>query len=206
MVGELRRGDKVVIATHNEGKARELAELFAPIGIDTVSAGALGLFEPEETGATLRRERQDQGWGGVVRHWYAFCRRRFRTSRSRHSAALPASIRPAGVDRTRTFASPWSASIANSRRAARPTGARISSARWRLASREARRWCASARSTGQLSGRRVACAVSATIRSSCLTAIAETFGEMDPVEKSAISHRMRAFEKLILSTWPYDED
>ena len=53
MVGELRRGDKVVIATHNEGKARELAELFAPIGIETVSAGALGLAEPEETGATF---------------------------------------------------------------------------------------------------------------------------------------------------------
>ena len=53
MVGELRRGDKIVIATHNEGKARELAELFGPIGIETVSAGALGLPEPEETGETF---------------------------------------------------------------------------------------------------------------------------------------------------------
>jgi XTP/dITP diphosphohydrolase len=34
----------------------------------------------------------------------------------------------------------------------------------------------------------------------------ETFGEMDPVIKNEMSHRMRAFEKLILSTWPYDED
>ena len=34
----------------------------------------------------------------------------------------------------------------------------------------------------------------------------ETFGEMDPVFKNDMSHRMRAFEKLILSTWPYDED
>ena len=46
MIGELSRGDMVVIATHNEGKARELAELFAPIGIDSVSAAALGLPEP----------------------------------------------------------------------------------------------------------------------------------------------------------------
>ncbi len=53
MIGELRRGDTVVIATHNEGKARELAELFAPIGIDSVSAAALGLPEPEETGASF---------------------------------------------------------------------------------------------------------------------------------------------------------
>jgi inosine/xanthosine triphosphate pyrophosphatase family protein len=29
---------------------------------------------------------------------------------------------------------------------------------------------------------------------------------MDPMVKSDVSHRMRAFEKLILSTWPYDEE
>ena len=34
----------------------------------------------------------------------------------------------------------------------------------------------------------------------------ETFGEMDPALKNEMSHRMRAFEKLILSAWPYDEE
>ncbi len=53
MRGSLRRGSKLVIASHNEGKVRELAELFAPYGIDCVSAGSLNLPEPEETGASF---------------------------------------------------------------------------------------------------------------------------------------------------------
>ena len=32
MAGELKRGMRIVVATHNEGKVRELAELFAPLG------------------------------------------------------------------------------------------------------------------------------------------------------------------------------
>jgi len=41
---------KVVIATHNAGKLTEMRELLAPFGIEAVSAGELGLPEPEETG------------------------------------------------------------------------------------------------------------------------------------------------------------
>jgi XTP/dITP diphosphohydrolase len=41
---------KVVIATHNQGKLREMRELMAPFGIELVSAGELGLPEPEENG------------------------------------------------------------------------------------------------------------------------------------------------------------
>jgi XTP/dITP diphosphohydrolase len=43
----------LVVATHNEGKAREIAELLTATGIQIVSAAALGLPEPEETGATF---------------------------------------------------------------------------------------------------------------------------------------------------------
>jgi XTP/dITP diphosphohydrolase len=46
-------GDRLVIASHNQGKIREIAALMAPFGITVVSAGALGLPEPEETGATF---------------------------------------------------------------------------------------------------------------------------------------------------------
>jgi XTP/dITP diphosphohydrolase len=46
-------GDRLVIATHNSGKLREIAALIAPFGVNAVSAGALGLAEPEETGATF---------------------------------------------------------------------------------------------------------------------------------------------------------
>jgi len=41
---------KVVIATHNQGKLREMRELLAPYGIELVSAGELGLPEPPEDG------------------------------------------------------------------------------------------------------------------------------------------------------------
>lgn len=44
---------KLVIATHNPGKLWEMRELLAPYGVDAVSAGELGLDEPEETGATF---------------------------------------------------------------------------------------------------------------------------------------------------------
>lgn len=45
--------DKLVIATHNKGKLREIAELLAPFGIEVVSAGDLGFEEPEETEDTF---------------------------------------------------------------------------------------------------------------------------------------------------------
>lgn len=44
---------KVVVATHNPGKLREMRELLAPYGIEAVSAGELGLPEPDETGTTF---------------------------------------------------------------------------------------------------------------------------------------------------------
>ena len=45
---------KLVIATHNPGKLREMSELLGTYGIAAVSAGELDLAEPEETGATFR--------------------------------------------------------------------------------------------------------------------------------------------------------
>jgi XTP/dITP diphosphohydrolase len=44
---------RLVIASHNPGKAREIADLLAPFGIEAISAAALDLPEPEETGATF---------------------------------------------------------------------------------------------------------------------------------------------------------
>ncbi|TAK46749.1 MAG: RdgB/HAM1 family non-canonical purine NTP pyrophosphatase [Xanthobacteraceae bacterium] len=41
---------RLVIATHNAGKLREMRELLAPYGIAAVSAGELSLAEPDETG------------------------------------------------------------------------------------------------------------------------------------------------------------
>jgi XTP/dITP diphosphohydrolase len=44
---------KLVIATHNPGKLVEMRELLAPHGVEAISAGELGLGEPEETGKTF---------------------------------------------------------------------------------------------------------------------------------------------------------
>ena len=44
---------KLVIASHNAGKVREIAALLGPYGIEPISAGALDLPEPEETGTTF---------------------------------------------------------------------------------------------------------------------------------------------------------
>jgi XTP/dITP diphosphohydrolase len=49
-----RLAGRVVIATHNEGKLKEMHELLAPFGLDVTSAGELGLAEPEETGQNFR--------------------------------------------------------------------------------------------------------------------------------------------------------
>jgi XTP/dITP diphosphohydrolase len=49
MARALARGARVVLATHNAGKLREIAELMAPHGVEVVAAGVLGLPEPEET-------------------------------------------------------------------------------------------------------------------------------------------------------------
>lgn len=44
---------KIVLATHNPGKVREIGELLAPYGLVVVSAGELGLPEPDETGESF---------------------------------------------------------------------------------------------------------------------------------------------------------
>lgn len=44
---------RLVVATHNPGKVREIGVLLAPFGLDAVSAGDLGLPEPEETEPTF---------------------------------------------------------------------------------------------------------------------------------------------------------
>jgi XTP/dITP diphosphohydrolase len=51
-IRKLERG-RLVIASHNAGKVREIAALLAPYGMDVVSAAELDLPEPEETGTTF---------------------------------------------------------------------------------------------------------------------------------------------------------
>jgi XTP/dITP diphosphohydrolase len=48
MARKLRNTVKLVVATHNAGKLREIADLLRPYGLEALSAGALRLPEPEE--------------------------------------------------------------------------------------------------------------------------------------------------------------
>jgi XTP/dITP diphosphohydrolase len=50
---KLPRGSVLIVASHNEGKVREIKALLGPHGIEPLSAAALGLVEPEESGGTF---------------------------------------------------------------------------------------------------------------------------------------------------------
>jgi len=50
---DLAKGSRLVVASHNPGKVWEINQLLAPYGLNAVSAGELGLSEPEETEATF---------------------------------------------------------------------------------------------------------------------------------------------------------
>jgi XTP/dITP diphosphohydrolase len=52
-VKQLSKGTKLVVASHNPGKVWEINQLIQPFGLDAVSAGELALAEPEETETTF---------------------------------------------------------------------------------------------------------------------------------------------------------
>ena len=54
----LPRGATLIVASHNPGKVREINALLGPHGIHAVSAGELNLPEPEETGDTFAANAQ----------------------------------------------------------------------------------------------------------------------------------------------------
>jgi XTP/dITP diphosphohydrolase len=49
---------QILVATHNRGKLAEFASLLGPLGFSVISAGDLGLAEPEETGASFAENAQ----------------------------------------------------------------------------------------------------------------------------------------------------
>jgi XTP/dITP diphosphohydrolase len=49
----LKRGDRLLVATHNRGKLEEIADLLGPFDVSVLGAADLGLPEPEETETTF---------------------------------------------------------------------------------------------------------------------------------------------------------
>ena len=98
---------RLVIATHNPGKLREMREMLAPYGIDAISAGDAGLSEPEETGVTFRDNAAHQGGSGGARCRACRPLPTIPVSRSTRLTARRVSIRHAGPDPTRISTAPW---------------------------------------------------------------------------------------------------
>ncbi len=65
-MGRRLEGGKLVVASHNPGKVREIADLLAPYSIEVVSAADLGLAEPEEFGASFRENAEIKARAAVA--------------------------------------------------------------------------------------------------------------------------------------------
>lgn len=61
-----RISGRLVIATHNPGKLREMRELLMPHGVEAVSAGDLGLPEPEETGTSFAENARIKAYAAAA--------------------------------------------------------------------------------------------------------------------------------------------
>ena len=54
----LKRGDRLVVASHNPGKIVEINDLVRPFGVEAISAGTLGISEPDESASTFAGNAQ----------------------------------------------------------------------------------------------------------------------------------------------------
>lgn len=102
---KLQPGTRLVVASHNPGKVREILDLVAPHGLSVVSAGELGLPEPEETGTTFAANAELKALAAAKGAGLPALSDDS-GSRWRRWGAPPASIRRAGPSGPRTLPSP----------------------------------------------------------------------------------------------------
>ena len=163
----------IVVASHNAGKVREIVDLVRPFGIAVKSAGELGLPEPEETGTTfeanaLLKAKAAAEASGLV----ALADDSGLAVDALGGAPGIYSARWAGPSKDFSLAMQKVEDALKEKGATRrKSGERTSSRRWRSPRPTARLRPSPARSTARSSGRRAGIGASATIRSSCPTAI-----------------------------------
>jgi XTP/dITP diphosphohydrolase len=199
----LRRGTRLIIASHNEGKVREIADLLSPYGIDLVSAGRLRLPEPEETGASFAENAA------------------LKAVAAAKASGLPALADDSGLEVAALGGKPgihsarWGGS-------GRDFGLAMERVHRALASAAAKDLAANFTCALALAAPAGEVQVHDGKVFGTLTwpprgthgfgydpifvpeGYTETFGEMEPEMKDSISHRARAFEKLMLAA--YDDE
>ena len=185
---------RLVIASHNPGKLREIAELMAPFGVDCVGVAALGLPEPAETGETFRANAEAKALAAAM------------------GAGLPALADDSGlvVDALGGAPGVYSARWAGPKKDFAMAMQRVERQLGPKADRKAHFVCALALAwpdrhvesfEGRIDGRLVW-----PPRGNrgfgydpmfLPDGRSQTFGEMDPVGKHQISHRAEAFRQLV---------
>ncbi|MEO1015790.1 MAG: RdgB/HAM1 family non-canonical purine NTP pyrophosphatase [Pseudomonadota bacterium] len=190
---------RLVIASHNPGKVREINELVAPFGIDAISAADLGLPSPEETGTTFAAN------AAIKAHAAA------------GAAGLPALADDSGLEVTAldgapgVYAADWAEDTAGGPRDFRRAMLRVEQGLKAVgaADRSAKFVCCLCLAwpdgheetfLGEVAGEIVWPPRGARgfgyDPMFLYPPLGQTFGEMDPGRKHALSHRADAFRKL----------
>ena len=186
-------GDRLVVASHNQGKLEEIAALLAPFAIDALSAASLGIPEPEETGDSFEANAA------------------LKAKAAAEASGLPALADDSGLVVPALGGAPgiYSSRWAGPAKDFRSAMARVhrelgdQDRRASFVAVLALTWpdCHTERFRGEAAGTLVW--PPRGERGFGYDPIfvpkggVETFGEMDPVEKHKISHRARAFAKLV---------
>lgn len=192
-------GSRLVVASHNDGKVREIGELLAPLDVEALSAKSLGLPEPEETGASFGENAILKARAAAVR------------------ANVPALADDSGLSVDALGGAPglYSARWAGEARNFASAMARVEAALRKAGAggpldRRARFFCALALAWPDGHAESFLGEVAGTLvwppRGTrgfgydpifLADGYAQTFGEMEPARKHRVSHRAKAFEQLI---------
>ena len=195
----LGRGDRLVVASHNPGKVREIEELLAPFGFKVHGAAELRLDEPEETGLTfednaiLKAEAAAEGSGLIA-------------LADDSGLAVTALGGAPGIYSAR-WAGPkkdFGMAMERVERSLKDSGAADNSAKFVCVLALAGRSEKTVTFRGEVHGELVFPPRGAKGFGYDPIFVADgmdqTFGEIEPGVKHGMSHRARAFEKLISST------
>ena len=195
---KLSRGDTLVVASHNQGKVREIRELLKPFALHVVGANELGLEEPDET--------EDSFAGNAELKARAAANATGHVALSDDSGLAVAALDGApGIYSARWAGSGKDFSVAMARieRELKEKNATDVSAKFVCALTLAAPHGEARTFQGEVHG-----ALTFPPRGLrgfgydpifIAEGMTQTFGEIDPAAKHAMSHRARAFEKLVAS-------